>query len=750
MTVKDELTEKKTLLVGFRFDSHSRELLNWALVKVAEPGDRVVAVHVCRASDHASKESTLLDGYLEAYKGLCNVKQINLTGQISRGWSVRKALVREAKHCDAMAVIVGISRPNSLGGWVSVAKHCARRLPPTTLVLAVHNGKVVFERGSSNQLPGLKGDPRPSFYTIGIPILKENKANFGDTEALENEKPSPEVVQNSEDGSRDDSGDSKDENFSLAQEYKEENPSNSISLLIRELPESRPGWPLLRRAALVTPEASGRTEARKLSVVQWAMSLPDLPSNSISLLMRELPESRPGWPLLRRAVSATPEASGGTEARKLSVVQWAMSLPNRSPPPTLQRQISLSSDTTENPFRRTIRDCESKSHKKCLSIWGELPKELELLLRTNSSGCKWFSLKELESVTSQFSSENLIGKGGNSHVYKGCLPHGKLVAVKILKSSREAWKDFALEVNIISLLKHRHIMPLIGVCVQDKNLISVYDFLPKGSLEENLHDKKDKSALSWKARFNVAVGIANALHYLHDECSPPVIHRDVKSSNILLSDEFEPQLSDFGLATWGPTTSSYVTHSDVVGTFGYLAPEYFMYGKVSNKIDVYSFGVVLLELLSGRRPICSETPKGQENLVMWARPILESGNLRGILDPTLDGKFDEVQMQRMVLAATLCTTRTARLRPKINQILMLLRGEKDVEEWVNSHIDDPNESDNQDDEAYQDSSADSPLELKLLEEEEDDTTSFSSVEQNKHLSLKDHFKRQLSRSSSFD
>lgn len=160
---------------------------------------------------------------------------------------------------------------------------------------------------------------------------------------------------------------------------------------------------------------------------------------------------------------------------------------------------------------------------------------------------------------------------------------------------------------------------------------------------------KIKSALSWEVRFNLAIGIAEALNYLHNECSRPVIHRDIKSSNILLSSDFEPQvlyridaddnygsqiqrkqgfltfpfvfsqLSDFGLAMWGPTTSSFLTNGDVVGTFGYLAPEYFMYGKVSDKIDVYSFGVVLLELLSGRKPIRSDSPKGQESLVLWVR-----------------------------------------------------------------------------------------------------------------------------------
>ncbi|KAF7143492.1 hypothetical protein RHSIM_Rhsim05G0059400 [Rhododendron simsii] len=247
--------------------------------------------------------------------------------------------------------------------------------------------------------------------------------------------------------------------------------------------------------------------------------------------------------------------------------------------------------------------------------------------------------------------DKLIGKGGCSGVYKGILPDGKPVAVKVLKSSKESWKDFTQVVD-----------GLIGVCVEDNALISVYDLLPKGNLEENLHgnasfkthlypcNSKDKSVLSWEVRCKVAVGIAEALNYLHSECSPPVLHRDVKSSNILLLDEFEPKLSDFGLAIWVPSDSSFLTDNDVVVTFRYLAPEYFMYGKVSDKINAYSFGVALLELLSGRKPISSESTKGQESLVMWAKPKLDSGDLRSILDPNLDGNIDEVQIQRMALA----------------------------------------------------------------------------------------------------
>ncbi|KAA8546111.1 hypothetical protein F0562_020438 [Nyssa sinensis] len=696
MTVEEaKAVEKKNVLVGVRIDSHSRELLNWALVKVADPGDHVVAVHVCRDSDSTLKDKPLLDAYLEVYEGLCNVKQVDLTAQVLTGRSIRKVLVREAKSRAAMAVIVGISRHNPLVSWVSIAKYCAKRLPPSTEVLAIHNGKVVFRRFSDDQLPGLRGDPRPSFYPTGNPTLEDDRSEFGDSVVSEMARHSHEVVQNF-DGAIDGSGESKDDNFSHVKRHE------------------------------------------KLSL------------GSISLFSEDLAEQRPGWPLLQAASSVSPRA---LEARKMSVVQWVMCLPDRSLPETPQSKAGSSSSETGSPLGRESGNFIDESNKNSLSKGGELPENLELLLKINSSGSKWFSRDVLRTSTSQFSSENLIGKGGCNCVFKGLLPDGKPVAVKVLKSSKEAWKDFILEVEIMTSLKHHNITPLLGVSVEHNNLLSVYDFLPRGNLEENLRgNNKEKYVLSWEVRFNIAVGIAEALNYLHNKCSLPVIHRDVKSSNILLSDEFQPQLSDFGLAIWGPTTSSSVTHTDVVGTFGYLAPEYFMYGKVSDKIDVYSFGVVLLELLSGRKPISSGTSKGQESLIIWAKPKLERGDLRSILDPNLDEKIDEVQMQRMAIAATLCLRRAARLRPKMSQILKILRGEKGIDEWVNYQFGDPNDTENQesnDDEVYPDSSADSHLSIALLDVE-DNSTSFSSMEQSSSLSLEEYLKGRWSRSSSLD
>ncbi|KAJ8764956.1 hypothetical protein K2173_010421 [Erythroxylum novogranatense] len=664
--------EKRIIIVGIQIDGHSRELLSWALVKVAEPGDCVIAVHVCRSSGHFVKVKPLLDSYLEVYGALCSLKKVELTGQISRGISFRKTLVREVKNHSAVAVLVGINNRNAVVGWGSTAHYCAKRLPPTTDVLALHKGKIVFRRCNHNQLTGLCGDPKPSFNQNGSPIWREVHSEFGDSEA-DTEISSFDVV------IRNGSEEFRDETSSLVCERKK----RSTSLFAGDILDQRPGWPLLRIPSIDVPKA--------------------------------------------------------LQSRQLSVVQWVMNLPNRSPQQSPQ---SLRSSLME------------KSSSIGLSAVGELENNLAILLKTNSSTCKWFNYEILKAATSEFFSGNLIGKGGCNKVYKGILPDGKPVAVKIQKSSQIARKDFSQEVGILSSLKHKHITPLLGICLKDNELISIYDLFFKGSLEENLRgvdgNEGNSRFLSWEVRYNIALKIADALTYLHNECPQPVIHRDVKSSNILLSENFEPQLSDFGLAIWGPSTSSFTTEDDVVGTFGYLAPEYFMYGKVSDKIDVYAFGVVLLELLSGRKPIASEYPKDQESLVMWAKPLIESGNTKGILDPILGGNIDEVEVQRMVLAAKLCITRSATRRPKMIEIQKLLRegnrGEKCMN--PNKYPEDIEMQGEDDDEVYPNSSAELHMSVALLDI--DDDTSLSSLEQVNSISWEGYLQRRWSRSSSFD
>ncbi|RYR22653.1 hypothetical protein Ahy_B03g067964 isoform B [Arachis hypogaea] len=579
--------ERRFVLVGIRIDSHSRHLLNWALFKVAEPGDCVIALHIVKNPAYVSKNQTLIDGYLEVYEGLCDVRKVGLTGQILTGSSIKDILVREAKNHSAVALVVG--------GRAATAKYCAKRLPTTTNVLAIQDSRIVFRRCTNKELPlsgGLLVDPRPS---LSIESMSDRvvQSEFGDSEL--------EIEKSSHWGTRE----SKQESLSGTGKFK---------------------------------------------------------TRSLSMFSGDPAEQKLGWPLLLRANS---EISQNLHARDMSVVKWVMRFPDRSPHGSPHSSIEEG-----NLSERGISDFEDESSKNGSPLSSQLPKGIEGMLNLNSLNCKWFSLEVLKSCTSQFSSENLIGKGGCNRVYRGTLPDGKPIAVKVLQSSKEARKEFALEVEIILSLEHRNITPLLGICIEDSELISVYDYFPKGSLEENLHGRnKDGPILSWELRFKIALGIAEALDYLHRETLKPVIHRDVKSSNILLSHEFEPQ----------------------------------------------------------------------------AKPILERGDIKGLLDPSLEGKFDEVQLQRMVLAASLCITRAARLRPKMNQILKILKGDKKVEGVHNLQGNDNNDehSENQeniDDEVYPCSSTELHLSLALLGVD-DDTTSFNSSE---------HPKEQWSRSSSFD
>ncbi|PKU71715.1 Proline-rich receptor-like protein kinase PERK9 [Dendrobium catenatum] len=228
----------------------------------------------------------------------------------------------------------------------------------------------------------------------------------------------------------------------------------------------------------------------------------------------------------------------------------------------------------------------------------------------------WFSFEELHKITNGFSEQNLLGEGGFGCVYKGCLPDGRDVAVKQLKvGGSQGEREFRAEVEIISRVHHRHLVSLVGYCIAENQRLLVYDFVPNDTLHYHLHGQ-GKLVMDWTVRVKVAAGAARGIAYLHEDCHPRIIHRDIKSSNILIDNNFEAQVSDFGLARLAMDACTHVT-TRVMGTFGYLAPEYASTGKLTEKSDVFSFGVVLLELITGRKPVDSSQPLGDESLVEW-------------------------------------------------------------------------------------------------------------------------------------
>ncbi|KZV48916.1 hypothetical protein F511_09704 [Dorcoceras hygrometricum] len=293
-----------------------------------------------------------------------------------------------------------------------------------------------------------------------------------------------------------------------------------------------------------------------------------------------------------------------------------------------------------------------------------------------------FSFTEIFSATRNFSKGRIIGRGALSCVFRGRVGFLRTaVAIKRLnKEDKESSKAFCRELMIASSLRSPRIVPLVGFCIDsEEGLFLVYKYVSGGSLQGLLHGIGKKRGggpvLSWSVRYRIASGIAGAIQYLHNGTERCVVHRDIKPSNILLSSRKTPKLCDFGLALWTPAPSVPFLCKTVKGTFGYLAPEYFQHGKVSNKTDVYAFGVVLLELITGRKPIELKRGQGEENLVLWAKPLLQQRAFEKFLDRSLKyTKKNMSQISRMVRAANSCLNNEESLRPEIDEVVAILRG----------------------------------------------------------------------------
>ncbi|KAF3526425.1 hypothetical protein F2Q69_00051111, partial [Brassica cretica] len=285
-----------------------------------------------------------------------------------------------------------------------------------------------------------------------------------------------------------------------------------------------------------------------------------------------------------------------------------------------------------------------------------------------------FSYQELVKATNGFSGENLLGEGGFGCVYRGVLPDGRVVAVKQLKvGGGQGDREFKAEVETLSRIHHRHLVSIVGHCISDDRRLLIYDFVSNNDLYFHLHVSKE--LLDWATRVRIAAGAARGLAYLHEDCHPRIIHRDIKSSNILLEDNFDARVSDFGLARLALDCNTHIT-TRVMGTFGYLAPEYASSGKLTEKSDVYSFGVVLLELITGRKPVDTSQPLGEESLVEWARPLIshaiETEEFGSLADPKLGGNYVDSEMFRMIEAAGACVRHSAAKRPRMGQIVRAL------------------------------------------------------------------------------
>ncbi|XP_051128595.1 probable L-type lectin-domain containing receptor kinase S.7 [Andrographis paniculata] len=298
------------------------------------------------------------------------------------------------------------------------------------------------------------------------------------------------------------------------------------------------------------------------------------------------------------------------------------------------------------------------------------------------TGPRHFTYKELKAATEGFHPSRILGHGAFGTVYKAfSLEMGIISAVKKSKHSHQGKAEFLAELSIIAYLRHKNLVQLQGWCAEKGELLLVYEFMPNGSLDKVLYPDPETEAgnpLKWPYRYNIAVGLASALSYLHQECEQQVIHRDVKASNIMLDGSYNPKLGDFGLARLMDHGQSPVS-TLTAGTMGYLAPEYLQFGKATEKTDVFSYGVVILELACGRRPIEREgDTQRMVNLVDWVWKLYTEGNLMAAADPRMEGEFDEAGMKKMLLVGLSCANPDSAERPSMRRVFQILNDEAEL------------------------------------------------------------------------
>lgn len=346
-----------------------------------------------------------------------------------------------------------------------------------------------------------------------------------------------------------------------------------------------------------------------------------------------------------------------------------------TPPPTSSNIVLRSDEETSHIFKDGAihRESEDKKEIKRYSLINS--EEQRVVTNNEMDGERVFTLEELCISTSYFDENFKIGSGGCGEVYLGILPEGKEIVIKkisqqfVSESARsEAMKQMEREIKLIRRVHHKHLVNLLGISHTQDECLIVMDYFPNGSLSDRLlGEDVTKEVLTWKQRLKIALYVAEAIKYLHSFCDPIIIHRDIKSANILLDRNFSPKLSDFGLAKL--TNASYEPSlaSAIVGTNGYFAPDYVMSGIMDESVDVYSFGVVLFELLSAAPPF--DQSRNPRYLAKWAQKLIFASQTLEIADPKLEGNFDKKQFDEVAKIACLCTSDDPSLRPKMTEVV---------------------------------------------------------------------------------
>ncbi|WOK98447.1 putative receptor-like serine/threonine-protein kinase [Canna indica] len=351
--------------------------------------------------------------------------------------------------------------------------------------------------------------------------------------------------------------------------------------------------------------------------------------------------------------------------------------------PSSSKDISKNSITTAAP--NEIDKCPVETAKPvAASSRVEKPSEGLSLSSTeafeknmgNIGWGRWYTLAELEAATGGFNPENVLGKGGYGIVYRGVLPDLSVVAIKdLLNNKGQAENEFKMEVEAIGKVRHKNLVGLIGYCAEGPKRMFVYEYIDNGTLEQWLHGDNGRiNPLTWERRMKIAIGTAKGTAYLHEGLEPKVVHRDIKSGNILLDKHWNPKVSDFGMAKVLDSGSSFVT-TRVMGTFGYVAPEYACTGILNESHDVYSFGILLMEIISGRTPVDYTRPVGEVNIVEWFKRAVQRKREEEVVDPLIEIKPSPRSLKRVMLICLRCIDMDAQQRPKMGQIVHMLEGD---------------------------------------------------------------------------
>ncbi|XP_009135627.1 protein STRUBBELIG-RECEPTOR FAMILY 8 [Brassica rapa] len=325
---------------------------------------------------------------------------------------------------------------------------------------------------------------------------------------------------------------------------------------------------------------------------------------------------------------------------------------------------------------KTVADMKSSSSPPDKVTVDNVMKNGSLTRMRSPITASQYTVSSLQVATNSFSQENIIGEGSLGRVYRAEFPNGKVMAVKKIDNAALSLQEedcFLEAVSNMSRLRHPNIVPLGGYCTEHGQRLLVYEYVGNGNLDDMLHLNDDRSmALTWNARVKVALGTAKALEYLHEVCLPSIVHRNFKSANILLDEELNPHLSDCGLAALNPNTERQVS-TQVVGSFGYSAPEFALSGIYTVKSDVYTFGVVMLELLTGRKPLDSSRTRAEQSLVRWATPQLHDIDaLSKMVDPSLNGMYPAKSLSRFADIIALCIQPEPEFRPPMSEVVQQL------------------------------------------------------------------------------